>query len=147
MILTDNHVWRSHDDSLKVVGCAEMMNDLLLKAQPGTRLPSLKVPGEMLTAGKSKTGKFNLRKLRGNKNVILFYTEDCNICKAEKADAADLAAEDSKASVLMISVDRITATDPSLAENLFDTFDLSSLPFILESARKGRIVRRYITLQ
>ena len=147
MILTDNHVWRTHDDSLKVVGFAEMMNDLLLKAQPGTRLPSLKVPGEMLTAGKSKTGKFNLRKLRGNKNVILFYTEDCNICKAEKAAAADLAAEDSKASVLMINVDRITATDPSLAENLFDTFDLSSLPFILESDRKGRIVRRYITLQ
>lgn len=147
MILTDNHVWCTHDDSLKVVGFAEMMNDLLLKALPGTRMPSLKVPGEILTAGKSKTGKFNLRKLRGNKNVILFFTEDCNICKAEKAAAADLVAEDSKARVLMINVDRITATDPSLAERLFDAFDLSSLPFILETDRKGRILRRYITLQ
>jgi thiol-disulfide isomerase/thioredoxin len=147
MILTDNHVWRTHDDSLKVVGFAEMMNDLLLKALPGTRLPSLKVPGEILTADKAKTGKFNLRKLRGNKNVILFFTEDCNICKAEKAAAADLVDEDPKARVLMINVDRITATDPYLADRLFETFDLSSLPFIIETDRKGKILRRYITLQ
>jgi hypothetical protein len=147
MILTDNHVWRTHDDSLKVVGFAEMMNDLLLKAMPGTRMPSLKIPGEILSAGKSKTGKFNLRKLRGDKNVILLFTEDCNICKAEKAAAADLVSEDSKTRVLMINVDRITETDPSLAERLFDAFDLSSLPFILETDRKGRILRRYITLQ
>jgi thiol-disulfide isomerase/thioredoxin len=147
LILTDNHVWRTHDDSLKVVGFAEMMNDLLLKALPGTRLPSLKVPGEILTADKAKTGKFNLRKLRGNKNVILFYTEDCNICKAEKSAASDLVSEDSKTRVLMINVDRITATDPSLADRLFETFDLSSLPFIIETDRKGKILRRYITLQ
>lgn len=147
MILTDNHVWRTHDDSLKVVGFAEMMNDLLLKAMPGTRMPSLKVPGEILTADKAKTGKFNLRKLRGNKNVILFYTEDCNICKAEKAAAVDLVDEDPKARVLMINVDRITATDPSLADRLFETLDLSSLPFIIETDRKGKILRRYITLQ
>lgn len=147
LILTDNHVWRTHDDSLKVVGFAEMMNDLLMKAQPGTRVPSLKVPGDMLAAKKSKEGKFNLRKLRGNRNVILFYTEDCNICKAEKAAAAALVASDPKVRVLMVNVDRITASDPALAERLFDTFDLSSLPFIMATDRKGIILRRYITLQ
>jgi hypothetical protein len=92
MILADNHIWRTHDDSLKVVGFAEMLNDLLTKAQPGTRLPSLKVPGEMLTAKMSKTGVFNIRKLSGSRNIILFYTEDCNICKAEKSAAADKKA-------------------------------------------------------
>ncbi len=147
MILTDNHVWRTHDDSLKVVGFAEMLDDLLLKAQPGTRLPSLKVPGDMVSAKKSKSGMVNLRKLRGNKNIILFYTEDCNICKAEKAAAAALVAADPTARVLMVNVDRITASDPALAERLFDTFDLSSLPFILETDRKGKVLRRYITLQ
>ena len=147
MILTDNHVWRTHDDSLKVVGFAEMMNDLLMKALPGSRLPSLMVPGDMLTANKSKAGKFNLRKLRGNQNVILFYTEDCNICKAEKAAASALVASDPKVRGLMVNVDRITSSDPALAERLFETFDLSSLPFILETDRKGRVLRRYITLQ
>ena len=147
MILTDNHVWRTHDDSLKVVGFAEMMNDLLLKALPGTRLKSIKVPGDRLTAGKSKFGRFNLRKIGGDRNLILFYTEDCNICKAEKTAAAALVSADPKARVLMVNVDKITATDPSLADRLFETFDLSSLPFIIETDRKGKILRRYITLQ
>ena len=147
MILTDNHVWRTHDDSLKVVGFAEMMNDLLLKALPGTRLKSIKVPGDRLTAGKSKFGRFNLRKIGGDRNLILFYTEDCNICKAEKTAAAALVSADPKARVLMVNVDKITASDPALADRLFETFDLSSLPFIIETDRKGKILRRYITLQ
>lgn len=147
MILTDNHVWRTQDDSLKVVGFAEMMNGLLLKAQPGTRLKSIKVPGDRLTAGKSKSGRFNLRKIGGDRNLILFYTEDCNICKAEKAAAAALVSADPKARVLMVNVDRITASDPALADSLFETFDLSSLPFIIETDRKGKILRRYITLR
>lgn len=147
MILTDNHVWRTQDDSLKVVGFAEMMNGLLLKAQPGTRLKSIKVPGDRLTAGKSKSERFNLRKIGGDRNLILFYTEDCNICKAEKAAAAALVSADPKARVLMVNVDRITASDPALADRLFEAFDLSSLPVIIETDRKGKILRRYITLR
>ena len=147
MILVDNHVWRTRDDSLKVVGFAQMMNELLLKAQPGTRLPSLKVPGELMTSGKFKSCRFNIRKLGGDRNIILFYTEDCNICKAEKAAAAALVADAPKARVLMVNVDMIAASDPALAERLFETFDLSSLPFIMETDRKGKILRRYITLR
>ena len=55
--------------------------------------------------------------------------------------------EDPKARVLMVNVDKITASDPALADRLFETFDLSSLPFIIETDRKGKILRRYITLQ
>lgn len=147
MILVDNHVWRTRDDSLKVVGFAEMLDDLLMKAEPGTRLPSLKVPGDLLTARRSKSGRFNLRKLGGSRNVILFHTEDCNICKAEKAAAESLVKEEPGVRVLMVNVDAITASDPSLAEKLFEAFDLSSLPFIMETDRKGKILRRYITLR
>ena len=152
--LIDNYIsgrtdlWKSQDDSLKVIGFAQIMDDLLSKALPGSRISDLKVPGDLLRHGKTiKTGQFKLSKIRGERNVIIFYTEGCNICDAEKAAARKLVAEDPHYRVLMVNVDRIVASDPALANRLFDNFDLSSLPFIIETDRKGTILRRYITLQ
>ena len=152
--LIDNYIegrddiWKSKDDSLKIVGFAEIMDDLLSKAVSGTRIADLKVTGDLLRHGKKiKTGRFNLSRIRGKKNVIIFYTEGCHICDAEKAAAHKLVAEDSCYRVLMVNIDRILASDPSLANRLFDRFDLSALPFIIETDRKGVILRRYITLQ
>lgn len=152
--LIDNYIdgrsdiWKSQDDSLKIIGFAEIMDDLLSKAVPGSRIPDLKVPGDFLRHGKKiKTGQFKLSKLRGGQNVIIFYTEGCNICDAEKAAARRLVAEDSRYRILMVNVDRIVASDPALASRLFDSFDLSSLPFIIETDKNGIILRRYITLQ
>lgn len=152
--LIDNYIdgrsdiWKSQDDSLKIIGFAEIMDDLLSKAVPGSRIPDLKVPGDFLRHGKKiKTGQFKLSKLRGGQNVIIFYTEGCNICDAEKAAARRLVAEDSRYRILMVNVDHIVASDPALASRLFDSFDLSSLPFIIETDKNGIILRRYITLQ
>ena len=44
-------------------------------------------------------------------------------------------------------MDRIMADNPELAELLFESFDLSALPFIIQTDRKGVIERRYISLQ
>lgn len=143
-----NDIWKSKDDSLKIIGFAQIMSDLLSKAVPGSPIPDLKVPGDLLRHGKRiKTGQFVLSKLRGKKNIIIFYTEGCNICDAEKAAARRLVSEDPHYRVLMVNVDRIVASDPALASRLFDSFDLSSLPFIIEADKKGIILRRYITLQ
>jgi thiol-disulfide isomerase/thioredoxin len=151
--LIDNYIdgradlWKSQDDSLKIIGFAQIMDDLLSKAVPGSPIPDLKVPGDFLRHGKKiKTGQFALSKLRGQKNIIIFYTEGCNICDAEKAAARRLVAEDSNYRVLMVNIDRIVSSDPALANRLFDKFDLSSLPFIIETDKKGIILRRYITL-
>lgn len=151
--LIDNYIdgradlWKSQDDSLKIIGFAQIMDDLLSKAVPGSPIPDLKVPGDFLRHGKKiKTGQFALSKLRGQKNIIIFYTEGCNICDAEKAAARRLAAEDSNYRVLMVNIDRIVSSNPALANRLFDKFDLSSLPFIIETDKKGIILRRYITL-
>ena len=151
--LIDNYIdgrvdlWKSQDDSLKIIGFAQIMDDLLSKAVPGSPIPDLKVPGDFLRHGKKiKTGQFALSKLRGQKNIIIFYTEGCNICDAEKAAARRLVAEDSNYRVLMVNIDCIVSSDPALANRLFDKFDLSSLPFIIETDKKGIILRRYITL-
>ena len=137
--------WDSEDDSLKVIGFAQIMDDLLSKARPGTLVPDVKVPAERITGNKSKTAKLKLRKIGADNNIIVFYAEGCEICKAEKAAIKELVAADPKIRAIFINMDQIIAEDPSLAEKLFDSFDLSSLPYILLTDRKGEVVRRYLS--
>lgn len=147
-ILGRTDIWKSKDDSLKVIGFAQIMDDLLSKSVPGTRIAGLKVPGELLIGGKkTRNGVFPLQRLRADKSVIIFYTEGCQVCEAEKAAARTLAAQTKGLKVLMVNVDRILAGDPALASRLFDSFDLTSLPYILITDRKGIITARYVTLQ
>ena len=147
-ILSGNKAWRSADDSLKIVGFARIMDDLLAKAAPGSRVADIKVPGLKLTRRGEKACSRNLRKVGGERNIVIFYTEGCNICDAEKKAARQMLSEDSARGtrVFMVNVDEIMRQNPALAARMFDSFDLSSLPYILETDRKGYILRRYITL-
>ena len=144
--IADNKAWRSADDSLKIVGFAGIMKDLLSKARPGTKIADLKVPGLMITAKGEKDYKGSLRQLGGDRNIIIFYAEGCHICEAEKLAARELVASDKDVAVLMVNVDEIMRSNPSLASKIFDAFDLSALPFIFEMNSKGLIQRRYMTL-
>ena len=146
-ILSRGDVWMSQDDSLKVIGYAEILSDLLAKAVPGTVVTDLKLPGVLMTAKKSKEGTFRLKKLGGRENIIIFYTLGCPVCDAEKAAAKALVQKDPKTKVLMVNVDNIVENDPVLADQLFRSFDLTSLPFIMQTDKRGHILRRYITLQ
>lgn len=148
-ILSDNKVWCSADDSLKVVGFAGIIDELLQKAAPGSRIADIKVQGLKVDRKGEKAYFKSLRKLNGERNIVIFYTEGCDICDAEKAAARDIFKDSEaarKTRVLMVNVDEIIRTDPSLASTLFDSFDLSSLPYILLTDRKGLIQRRYVSL-
>ena len=141
-------IWKTEDDSLKIIGFAQILDDLLSKSAPGSRISDLKVPGELLRSGKKiKSGEFCLRKLKGDVNIIIFYTEGCHICDAEKAAARTMVAENQHYAVLMVNVDAVVASSPQLASRLFDVFDLSSLPFIIKTDKKGKIIGRYLSLQ
>ena len=138
-----NNVWRSADDSLKVVGFAQIMSDLLSKSVPGSEISSIKVPGELYTLNNEKSVKIRLDKIGKKLNTIIFYTEGCEVCAAEKKIALE-GITDKNTAVLMINMDRIFADNPSLATKLMDAFDLSSLPFIIQTDSSGTILRRYI---
>ena len=151
-ILGRNDIWNTADDSLKVVGFAEIMDDLLSKSMPGSRIADIKVPGELLTYAKSTKKTMNLRKLKGESNLIIFHTDGCNICAAEIAAARKIISQldrkqKNKIKVFLVNVDDIMASDPALASKLFDSFDLSSLPFIIGTDKKGIIDARYMTLR
>ena len=145
-ILGRNDIWNSSDDTLKVVGFAEILDDLLSKSVPGSRISGLKVFGEYLAKGKAQSKAKNLRKLGGKLNVVIFHTNGCNICAAEIKAARTMAA-DRTANVFLINVDDILASDPALASRLFDQFDLSTLPYIMFTDKKGYILGRYLSLQ
>lgn len=144
-ILSETDIWKSEDDTLKVIGMAQMYEDLLSKNRVNTEVADIKLPGVLISKGKEKYGKYNLRKLRGNGNYIMFVTEGCHVCAAEKEAVRVLAASDRKVKVFMVNVDDVLSSDPSLASRMFDSFDLSSLPFIVQTDRKGVVTRRYIT--
>ena len=138
-------VWVSEDDSLKVIGFAAMMDDLLSKAAPGMRVPKVKVPAELYSKRGSKAVNMRLDRIRGRQNIIIFYTEGCEICAAEKKAAMELL-NDRRVRLVMVNVDKIMSSDPDLASGLMDSFDLSSLPFILQTDASGIIQRRYLSL-
>ena len=146
-ILSRNDVWRSEDDSIRVIGLAKFTDGLLDKSGRGTKVADIKVPSELLRNGRYRYGNHRMDRMNGSRNVIIFYAEGCHICEAEKAAALSLSLNDRKTRVLLVNVDRIVASDPSLANRLFDSFDLSTLPYIIETDRKGIILRRYMTLQ
>ncbi len=146
MILSRPDIWTTADDSLKVIGLARFMDGLLDKAKPGTPIAALKVPAERIKSGKSKTREFRLDKIGGGRNIIIFYTEGCGNCEAEKAAAREFALNGRRVRVLLVNVDMILAERPELADALFGSFDLSTLPHIIETDRKGIILRRYGTL-
>lgn len=210
-ILSRPGIWNTQDDTLKVVGLARMMKDLLSRTPVGSKLPKAKdlIPrissAESLSnvpaqpdrtreqaeinnraqafdrvpehtdinnraqafdrareqAGASAkaygnhtsiqprnyanvsflrdwTRKWN--RLRGKGGYIVFHTEGCPVCKAELAAADSLGLR-----TLDVNVDEIMVSNPDLAKSLLDTFDLSSMPLILQVGRHGIIFRRYLS--
>ena len=82
--------------------------------------------------------------------MIIFHTEGCAICKAELAAADSLLAKMDKrqrnTAVLLVDMDEILVSYPAIAEQLFNTFDLTSLPYIIRIDRKGTVIGKYISL-
>lgn len=157
LILSRPDVWNQPDDSLKIIGLAELEHDLLSRAGLGTYLPRIKVPGTLITArsnrsSSSKTGHFSLR--RPGLAYIMFYTHSCPNCAAEMAGIDSLLKQSSlreaslrtssrRVSILLVDMDSVTS-NPDLKKQLLDTFDLSVLPYISQTVR-GRVTRKYLT--
>jgi hypothetical protein len=99
-----------------------------------------------VTSRKEKNVSRRLSGLGGSRNILIFYTEGCHICDGQKEAARELVHQDRKSRVFMVNVDDILRTDPALANRLFDKFDLSSLPYLLETDRRGIVLRRYFYL-
>ena len=141
-ILSRPGIWNTADDTLKVVGLAKMMKDLLSRTPVGSRLPSAKefVRQAGNGAAPSAFDKKAWDRLRKKGGYIIFHTEGCPVCASELSAADSLGLR-----TLEVNIDEIMTSDSDFAKVLLDTFDLSSMPFILEVSRRGVISRRYVS--
>lgn len=158
-ILSKPEIWKSQDDSLKIVGMAELFGDLLSKALPGSELPSINVLGVLCHHRGCRKVSLDISRLNAKRNIILFYTEGCALCAQEKmaVEAAFMSQSKEEMSreerrtlrntkVFMVNIDEIANEDKQLSISLFDSFDLASLPYIIESDKNAVITHRYISM-
>lgn len=146
LVLARPECWTTQEDTLQVLSLAQLAKELADLAPVGSRLPKLKVPGILVTAKGARSVRRSLRCTGGRPSYILFHTQGCGYCRAELAAVAPLLQANPKARVLEVDVDWLLAGEPALAEQLLQMFDLSALPFIIQADRKGRVLRKYLTL-
>ena len=145
-ILSKPDVWRTQDDSLKVVGMAQAMDQLLSKTQIGSQIPSVTVPVTIRTHKSEKSKIVSLNKLKKKRNIIMFYLPGCSTCKEEMAAAEQiLNTEKSKVALVLINMDEVY-NDRELSEKLLDLFDLSIIPNIIITDKSSKIIDRYVSL-
>ena len=126
-ILSRPEIWNTEDDTLRVVGLARLNAGLLSRTPVGSRLPSMPLKG--------------WGKLRRKGGLLIFHTHGCPVCREEMAAADSLGLD-----YLAVDVDEIGQRNPELQERLLDTFDLLSMPMIIEVGRRGKVLRRYVSM-
>lgn len=145
-ILERPDIWNTEDDSLKIVGFAQIMHDLITKTPTGKKIPAIKVKGTLLSSGKEKVKKMKLSKLKGTDNIIIFHTTGCPICAEEIAEAHRLAEAYDGINFFLVNIDEVMASSPSKAAELFDAFDLSVLPHVVWTDEDNIVRSCYVSL-
>ena len=129
-ILSRPRIWRTRADTLQVITLARMMDDLWSRTPVGSRLPKFPLPG--------------WNRLRRRGGWLVFHTPGCGNCAEVLATLDSLSALSPRKVLLTVDMDALLADDPDLAARLFDTFDLSVMPYVTQIGRRGKVTRKYL---
>ena len=143
-------VWETPEDEAQIVSLGNFLSEMTARTPVGSTVPDITVPGTVrrkpfpLLVKGSKEGLWRLGKLKGRTNYIVFYSAGCSNCQELLSRIDSIAAESCKVRVLLIDMD--AAMDGLVGQTLLDTFDLTALPFVIQTNRKGVIQHRYVQL-
>lgn len=147
-ILERDDIWRTSDDSLKVVNLASFLKYLTSLCPLGEKLPDLNVSATVIKRN-GKVRNTTVRLESASRSAIIFLTEGCPICRSEReaAEARLTRGEAAFRKLILIDMDEIWNSSLTLAEDLMGSLDLSSLPFILTTDSKARVEHKYGTFR
>lgn len=126
----------------QLIGYAEIQQELYDRCAPGSRLPSLELPGMLCSRRSQKAGIHRLDKLRGRPAYLIFHTDGCENCRKMLEAIDSSLASNRRSRALLVNVDKLVADYPGMAQEVFDSFDLTVLPHVIVLDKKGIIVRK-----
>lgn len=143
-IKTRPELWTSAEDSLEVLGLANLLEGLYSRAEIGTKVPSVKADLSILRARKSgelkeRDARRKLSSFKGHEVLLLFHTEGCKVCRGQIEKARELVSRNPSMRLVLVCVDD--------NEAVLDSFDLASLPHLILLSSKGIVVRKYFFLE
>lgn len=133
LVLSRPGVWRSRDDSLRVVSYASMLKELLSRNAVGSKVPPLKLPGTLVVANGSRRECRRRIDRFCRDTYLVFYSPGCTRCKA----FIEGVGKSPGARYFLVDVDSLMERDESLAGAVMDSFDLTVLPHALLLGRHG----------
>ena len=143
-ILGHPGTWWTENDRLQVVSLAKMSVSLMDLAPVGARIPNVRVHGTLLRGDREKTGSFRLRRLCGKDHRLVFYSPGCRDCQALLASLDAFRAAHPKTRILLVNMDELSAQHPAEAEAVLEALDLTTLPMVIATARRGRVLDNYL---
>lgn len=136
--------WWTMNDFISVIRPVRLAIRLMDLAPVGKRIPNVKVHGTLLCGDREKTGSFRLRRLCGKDHRIVFYSPGCRDCKALLETVDAFRAAHPKTRILLVNMDELSAQHPAEAEAALEALDLSALPMIFKTGRRGRVIDKYL---
>lgn len=147
--VSNEDIWDTPEDKAQVLSLGQFLSEMTARTPVGSEIPDLTVPGVLrrkpflfIVKG-AKEGTYALRKLKGKPSYIVFYSANCSACQ-ELLEGVDKAVQSRKVKVLLVDMD--TAMNQPIGQTLLDTFDLTTLPFVIQVDKKGIIQHRYVQL-
>lgn len=147
--ISNEDIWDAPEDKTQILSLGEFLSEMTARTPVGSEIPDLTVPGVLrrkpfpIFVKGAKEGSFALRKLKGNPSYIVFYSPSCSTCQ-ELLQGVDKVVSDRKVKVLLVDMD--AALNQPVGQTLLDTFDLTSIPFVIQVDKKGIIQHRYVQL-
>lgn len=146
--ISNEDIWDTPEDKVQVLSLGEFLSEMTARTPVGSEIPDLTVPGVLrrkpfpIFIKGAKQGNFALRKLKGNPAYIVFYSPNCSSCQ-ELLEGVDKVLS-RKVKVLLVDMD--AAMELPIGQTLLDTFDLTTIPFVIQVDKKGIIQHRYVQL-